>query len=222
MKKKDVLSVLRKDEKDENGEILDKTKDDVTYYDYNTCTTTWFRFEEACSDDYIKGLIHIGEHAASKGLTKDYIISVLKKAFAEDYSDAVCTLAGIIIPSNKEEFNSMLKATIRTSDDVNEWYDYDDYEHYVGIMLTEHQIVFINEPVIEREAANISVSDYEKREEYQIGLLVTLIHEMRHLMLETNPFLPEYEFPEEMKDEDEVEEFARSAYEKLDRLKYWR
>lgn len=41
-------------------------------------------------------------------------------------------------------------------------------------------------------------------------------------MLETNPFLSEYEFPEEMKDEDEVEEFARSAYEKLDRLKYWR
>ena len=101
-------------------------------------------------------------------------------------------------------------------------YDYDDYEHCVGVMLTEHQIVFINEHIIEREVADISVSDYEKDKEYQIGLLVTLIHEMRHLMLETNPFLPEDEFPEEMKDEDEVEEFARNAYEKLGELRYWR
>ena len=119
MKKQDVLSTLQNDEKDDNGEILDETENYAVYYDYNSCTTTWFRFEEACGDDYMKDLIHIGEHAVSKGLRKDHIISVLKKAFGEDYYDTVCTLAGIIIPSNEDEFKSMLKATIRTSDDAD-------------------------------------------------------------------------------------------------------
>ena len=41
-------------------------------------------------------------------------------------------------------------------------------------------------------------------------------------MLDTNPFLPEEEFTEEMRTEESVEAFARERYETLGDLKFWR
>ena len=57
--------------------------------------------------------------------------------------------------------------------------------------------------------------------EYCAGILVTLLHEVRHLMLDSNSFLPEDIYPEEIKEEDEVEMFARNAYDNLGDLKEW-
>lgn len=44
---------------------------------------------------------------------------------------------------------------------------------------------------------------------------MTLIHEFRHLMMETNPFLPEDIYPGWLSTEESVEIFARDAYETL-------
>lgn len=222
MRKEDVISVLTEDESNGNGEILEVTDDYVSYCDYTDDTTKEFRFDKSCTDEYMSTIIKIGESAKSNGLTEKFIVSVLKKAFGEDYFDAVCTLSGIIVPSNKNEFIKMLKDTIRTGDDIDEWYSWEDNEHYVGKMLTQHQIVLINEPVIHKMAHEMAEDEQEENKEYEIGILTTLLHEMRHLMLDTNPFLPEEEFPEELKEEENVEEFARETYESLGELRFWR
>lgn len=222
MRKEDVISVLTADENDGNGEILEITDDYVAYCDYTEGTTKEFRFDTSCTDDYMTGLIKIGTGATNRGLTNGFIVNVLKRTFGDDYVDAVCTLAGIIIPSNEKEFKQMLTDTIRTGDDVDEWYEWADNEHYVGKMLTQHQIVVINESVIYKISKEMSENDYEEQKEYQIGILTTLLHEMRHLMLDTNPFLPEDEFPEELREEDAVERFAIERYESLGELKFWK
>lgn len=222
MRREDVLYVLQMDANDKNGEILDITEESATYFDYNSDTEIEFRFEEACTDEHMRSLIHIGSGAANNKLTANYVIAVLKKAFGDDYFDAICTLSGIIIVSNEDEFKQMLKESIHTSDEADEWYDWEENQEYVGRMFTAHQIVFINENAVAKGAKELSFDKYEERKEYEIGMLVTLIHEMRHLMLDTNPFLPEDEFPEELREEDAVENFARQAYENLGKLRRWR
>lgn len=222
MTKNEVCNVIKEDEENGYGEILDVTDDYAIYYDYQSDIETTFRFEESCTDEYVKSIIHIGKDAKTRGLKEEFIVNVLKKAFGDDYFDAICTLSGIIIPSTEKEFKQMLNDSIRTSDDVEEWYEWEDNNECVGRMLTCHQIVFINENLIAQKSKELAFSKYEEKKEYEIGILVTLLHEMRHLMLDTNPFLPEDEFTEEMKSEDSVEAFARERYEALDDLKFWR
>lgn len=48
---------------------------------------------------------------------------------------------------------------------------------------------------------------------------MTLIHEIGHLMMDTNTFLPEDEFPVSEASEDAVEAFCRERYEELGVLK---
>lgn len=222
MKKEDVIRELTEDEANGNGEILDRYEDYYTYFDNCSDVETTYRFEESCDDDYVKSLIKIGEGATKSGLTADYIIDVLKHTFGNDYYDAICTLAGTIIPSNETEFKTMLNEVNRTSDDLDEWYNYDEQENCVGRMFHAHQIVFIHEALIREQAKELCDEIFSEDEEYQTGIVITLLHEMRHLMLDTNAFISEDKIPLSEQVEDAVENFARNAYEHLGSLTYWK
>jgi len=222
MKKVDVLAVLNKDMLDGNGEIIEETENYIRYFEYSTDMETKYRFEERISDEIVKQLIHVGDSASKYGLTKDHIIAVLKKVFGDDYPDAVCTLSGIIIPSNENEFYEMLDKSNGVSDDMREWYDWENEEEFVGHMFSAHQIALVNECKIASTTKEMCGVGHLYNDEYQIGIMTTLIHEMRHLMLETNVFLPEDEFPESEKEEDSVEEFCRLKYETLGNLRFWK
>lgn len=223
MRKEDVLKECRQDQNADFGEIIEETDNDVVYYDYTYAVELHLRFAECISDDYVKSIIHIGDGAKQRGLTSDYLISVMKKAFGRDYEDYLCTLSGIIIPSNEAEFYTMLEQTIRTSDDVKEWYEYEgDCNDVVGKMLFAHQIVFINENLIYNLSKDICAKynedDYALQKEYEIGVLTTFLHEMRHLLMETHLFLSEEEFPDSERTEENVEAYAIAAYESLGEL----
>lgn len=56
---------------------------------------------------------------------------------------------------------------------------------------------------------------FDAAQEIEIGFTTTLLHEIRHLGMECNPFLPEDEYPKELCREAEVEDWALSAYESL-------
>ena len=221
MTKNDVIETLTKDSSEKNGEIIETTETYVEYMDYQSEIETKFRFEETFSDEEMRKLIFIGKGASENCLTKEFIIDVLKKAFGDDYFDATCTLSGIMIPSNEEEFDSMLEAINTTSDDMREWHQWADEEGLIGHTFVAHQIAMINESAVAAVAKEVSDDSFPYEKEYQIGMLTTLIHEMRHLMLETNPFLPEDEFPESEKEERAVEEFGLLKYESLGKLKSW-
>lgn len=219
MTKNDVMTETQIDENNGNGEILEVTDDYVSYFDYEHDITITFRFAESITDEYMRSIIKIGANAKNKGLTQDFIIDVLKKVFKDDYNDAVCALSGIMVPSNEKEYYEMFDGLIRTGDNAREFYDYDDENHCVGRMFFAHQIVFINEAVIAGCAKNLGDEIISEKEEYETGVIMTLIHEIRHLMMDTHIFLPEDEFPPSESSEDAVEEFCRNEYEKLGELK---
>lgn len=226
MTKEDVISVLKKDEADGNGEIVSIGNEETVYFDFRTDMEIPFRYAECCTNNWLKSLIHIGESAKAKGLTEDFVVEMIRKSFGDDFAEAVCNLSGIIIPTDEVEFNQMRDTCMKnSSDDPKEWYIWDDMQstNCVGRLFSVHHIIFINEPKINNLAHDLSMDlgQDEFHREYCSGILVTLIHELRHLMLDSNPFLPEDIYPEELKDEDEVEAFARNAYDSLGSLKEW-
>lgn len=54
---------------------------------------------------------------------------------------------------------------------------------------------------------------FSKESSYARGVLMTAIHELRHLQLDTNPFLPEDAYPLYLAKEQEVEKYCREVYE---------
>lgn len=226
MTKEAIMNVLKKDEADGNGVIISIDDEKAVYLDFNTDMEIPFRYAECCTDDWLKNLIYIGESAKIKGLTEDFVVDVIKKAFQDDFANAVCNLSGIIIPTDEIEFKQMLDICMKGSNDYpDEWYSWDETQstNCVGRLFSVHHIIFINEPKINNLAHDLSM-DLEPNgfhSEYCAGILVTLLHEVRHLMLDSNSFLPEDIYQEEIKEEDEVEMFARNAYDNLGDLKEW-
>lgn len=222
MEREPLLAALTEDAKEGNGEIINQDNDSVVYLDYEDDVEFSFRYAESCTDNYVKALIHIGKSAKDEGLAEDFILKVLHKAFGSSLPDAVCTLSGIIIPSDEDEFFQMMEECNRSGDAMVEFYDYGEYENLVGMCFYSHQIVFVNEPMIRQISEECGDKIISAEEEYQTGILMTLIHEMRHQMLDCNHFLPENDYPISEQAEDKVEQFGRDTYESLGDLRYWR
>lgn len=113
---------------------------------------------------------------------------------------------------------------IKSEDDLRKIYDLtgDEYaleiidiEEQIGLMWYEKNSIIINLAAIKRVAEEIGVDTSDIRREYNIGILSTIIHELRHLMLDTNIILSEEDYPVEMSAENEVEEYCRNICDKI-------
>ena len=182
MTREDVMVELQHDENEGNGEILSMNDTGVMYHDYESDIDTMYQFEEALTDDYVASRIKIGKFAKESGLTEKFMINMLKDAYKDDYVDAICTLSGIIIPSDEEEYWTMFESVIRTSDNIKEWYSYEEEvdSGLIGKMYTAHQVVFVN-PVAIRKASEELVKEYSgveediKDEDMMVAALVATI-----------------------------------------------
>lgn len=215
MTKEVVLKELREDEANENGQILTIEDTGVLYYDYET-EDTFYRFAEACTKEEIQKCMYISETAQKRGITKDILWDVINEAFRGYVDDAVCTLNGLFIVSNEEDYEKFLdEVNTHTALNLNEWYEWESIEDNCGMMLYVAKIAVINENVIYKMSLELGDDLVSPEEEYSIGIVQTVIHELRHLMLETNCFFPEEIASIEENAEDAVEEFCRNAYENL-------
>lgn len=212
MTQNDILEKLKHLEQNNYGEILDINEKLITYLDYSFDSTIEFRADEQLNDEYIKSIIHISQDICNSDTLKNYIINIIKTTFQTEYNNVIRTLSGIIIPSNKDEYNNMLNKCCRTSDDISEWYNYTDESDYSGHAYITHQIVFINHENILKTAQQLSDEQHSVKHEYNIGFLTTLIHELRHIQMECNPLL---HTNTNLQSEEAVEEFALNAYESL-------
>ena len=95
--------------------------------------------------------------------------------------------------------------------------DMPDYYGFLGLKWTFINSVIINMTVIENEARKLAEEDefLDFDAEVDWGVRVTLLHELRHLGLEANPFLDEDEYPKELFSESAVEEWAIEKAERL-------
>ena len=87
----------------------------------------------------------------------------------------------------------------------------------IGVTWWEKNICIINAARIiatsQDTCEELDGNDYYVQKETEIGMWTTIIHELRHLLLDTNIILPEDEYPVELAVEEAVEEYCRAYYE---------
>lgn len=89
-------------------------------------------------------------------------------------------------------------------------------ENFIGQLWFQENCVFVYVSAL-RAMANKIVKDdpilssYDS--EMEIGFLTTLLHEIRHLGLDCNFFLPEDEYPLSLQSESSIEDWAREMFE---------
>lgn len=95
-------------------------------------------------------------------------------------------------------------------------------EGVLGQLWFERNTVVINMGEIVRAAEEVTVQNtglvdidpfFSFESQVQTGFLTTVLHELRHLQMDTNIFLPEDMYPLELASEGAVEEYCREAFE---------
>lgn len=95
-------------------------------------------------------------------------------------------------------------------------YTGDDYglecinmDEQIGLMWYEKNIVIVNVGLIQQASEEMADEMTPASEHICDGIIMTIVHGMRHLMLRTNFLLTDEECPVEEESEDAVEEYAR-------------
>lgn len=110
--------------------------------------------------------------------------------------------------------------TERLSEEYGDEYAYEIGKDYLGQLWFERNIVVINMGEVVRTAqevaeANQNIGDPYFSLENQVltCFLTTAMHELRHLQMETNIFLPEETYPSLLASEENVESYCLDAFE---------
>lgn len=84
-----------------------------------------------------------------------------------------------------------------------------DMDEQIGLMWYEKNIVIVNVGLIQKTSEEMADEITPATDHICDGIMTTIVHGMRHLMLRTNFLLSEEEYPLEEENECAVEEYAR-------------
>lgn len=217
MKKEELINSINEDANEENGEIIEQNENGILYLDLYDGLEVFYRFEEFCTVENLSSLIFLGKETGKYGINATDCAKMLEKAFGDEFKDMMTTLKGIVIFSSEEDFVNGIKKLL--ADDFRETdfedFSYEDVEDVIGRMWYWKQIAFVNEKLIRENAEELADEIFDFNDEYSWGIYQTLIHECRHVMLETNFFLDEEKYPPEENKEEMVEEYCRYKYDML-------
>lgn len=187
-------------------EIFEETREQVVAYDTRCETDFVVRFSEYYTREDLKALIHISPAIPPclqldiDALT-DYLWEVMDH-------NAFLTLNGLWYVYDGEEY-----------EDIARFYEHDEIlslrEHDAkGYMWFARQVCVVDIRGIirfmERKNPNrLKDVGYDRTEYLRRDVIVTSLHELRHIMLETNPTLPLEDYPEELGTEFMVERYAQ-------------
>lgn len=211
MKKEEILSLLKEDEKQNLGEILQITEKGVEYFDYEHSWedhTLFFRDEKYCTEEELQKLIFIAEESRKYGITEEYIASILADAYEDCLADMMTTLRAVAVIHSEEDMKDVFKF-------AGVEYDFIDLENAIGKSIFDCQICIIHEGKILDTVSDINETKEYGDVIYQDGIGVTVIHECRHQMLDCNFLLSEEKYPTSLNSEDNVEDFARERWDEI-------
>lgn len=224
MTREEIKQELLEDQNKGLGEILEETNEGFLYYDYDSGIETFYRDEQYCTIDWLKSRIYIGQSIQNKGLTADFVANMIKQAYGDEFVNAITTLNGIVIFSNEEELIEAIRFV--ADDEFEEIMDYDEmpiekFDNVLGKLWYRMRTPMVYErecfAAAKRLTKEISYfnDSYTLNEEYSSCLIETIIHELRHCMLENHLFLNEQEYPVYLNSEDKVESFCNEKYNLL-------
>lgn len=150
-----------------------------------------------------------------EGNTTEWTKILVEKLLETDPNMFIC-LNRIVILHEREEDEAAVLALYDVPD-----LEMPDYQGVLGLKWTYMSSVVINLTAVEASVREVVEAadregdylDYETEMKY--GFAGTLLHEIRHLGLEGNPYLPEEDYPQALFSEEEVEQWARSECDRI-------
>lgn len=208
MNKGNLINAIKKDEEDENIEILSLTNQNIVVFD--DCRNICYTFPDNINLKYLEDKIIISNKLCYKyKMNKSDIAKKLMSVLSLDY---FITLNKIYIIYNQYDISKFVKDT-DLCDECKDYFN-EFYSNQCGLMVYENQCVLINFRVIEKLARKLSFDYYDFKKELSIGFWSTLFHELRHQLLENNMYLPEDIYPINDTSEESVEDFGNMMAER--------
>ena len=176
-------------------DVFEVTREQVVAYDLHTETDFAIHFAESFSKEQLEKLVHITPQIPEKlRFDRDKLAAYLWEVMDHN---AFLTLNGLWFVCSEEDYRKAAR-----------FYDCDE-----AILLPEYDAMgcmWFSRQVCIVDVGRI-VSKYPSAEVGQLRreLVVTTLHELRHLMLDTNPALPADQYPLELGSEFLVERYAQ-------------
>lgn len=207
---------LKKDQKEGNGKILGENEKGISYYDYDTSCdddVLYFRKPEYCTKDELEKLIFVG-NVADKRITPEFLANVLSDAYSGILDDMMAVLRGIAVISEDQDVKKLSEAWNIDEDEIRDV----EPTNCIGVTWFQKRIAIIYEQAVIETSREIAKEDPSEPfgRIYLRGICSTAIHECRHVMLDCNPFLDEDEYPVYLQSEEEVEEFCRDRWDRIE------
>jgi hypothetical protein len=109
MTREEIESELKEDEERANGEILETAEDGISYYDYEFGTYCTYKYDTACTKEWLREHIRISDDVKENGVDAGFLADMLKVAYKDDFVDMMTTLRGIIIFSSFDDLKKFAK-----------------------------------------------------------------------------------------------------------------
>lgn len=136
-----------------------------------------------------------------KSINKEKLINLLSKLDDELF----LTVEKIIVFETEEEYEDIMYNYFDNTDMI-------DLDHEVGKFLYYENYILINLHLIKKTAIEMSSTEEEYKREVNIGIWVTLIHELRHVY--QHSFISGIEDEIEDEIEEDAEEYGIECFER--------
>ena len=208
MDKQSIIHSLKQLADEGEVEILSQTQKRITIWDsagYGKELT--FYFKEYFTYGSISRRVYVSPY-----IPKPYKSTFNKKLIVDALlnkidTNCLLTMKALFIIYDDRDRERLMALT-------NDEYALEIGMDLVGVTWWERNICIVNANEIIAVAKEVHGDDkHYLQQEVEIGLGTTIIHELRHLLLDTNILLPEDEYPIELASEEMVEEYCRNFYE---------
>lgn len=205
---------IRCEEKEHTLKILSEDENSVTVLDFptddeNLPKEITFTNPAAVNARWLRS--HIWIHPQITELLKDEIVSGL---LGMDLNTFITLRHLVIIPTS-----DALKDYIHDTK-IQDLIDTAPLKHRneddpIGQLWNQANCAIIFYDNIKRAAHSAVNETFSEWESFHMCIWETIFHELRHLMLDCNPFLPTSDYPIQLATEDAVEDFCRKEYDRL-------
>ncbi len=190
--------------------ILSEDEDSITVLDYSSEgeNPREITFTNPKTVDYKWLRSHVWIHPRITEILKDDIVSGLMEM---DFNTFITLRHLVILPTYDD-----LKDYIHDTDVHNNTVPQKcrTNSQPIGQLWQQANCAIIYYDNIKRglHTARKSVSDWET---FHMCVWETIFHELRHLMMDCNPFLSKRDYPVSLASEDAVEDFCRNEYKRI-------
>ena len=208
MKKMELDAALNQFLKNEDAEEYfwpDQMSGNRTIFDYSDIVGKEISFtpEENMSAGWFWSKAHVQPAPANNQYDIDFR-GICDFVFAHVERELFTTLDALFFVFNEEGLDEVFDYT--GDEYALECIDMDED---IGLMWYEKNIIVINVGLIQKSSEDLADEFRSAASHASDGIVMTIVHELRHLMLETNVLLPEEKYPDYEVTEAAVEEYTR-------------